>query len=239
MKAIILAAGMGRRLAAMGWEKPKCLLPFGDSTLIGHLLAALTARGIQQIVVVVGYKRELVESALESFPGQVHLIGNEDYGSTNTINSLWRTREHLTGDFLYFNADVLFDPRILDLILAPAGSALAIDAKACSEEEVKVIMDGHDVILRIGKALASAQCEGEFIGIGKFGKAVCPALVASLERYNLDLGRTNLFFEAAVDDIVADHTVLGVRIGDLCATEIDSPDDFAAASRQWRERFSS
>lgn len=233
MKAVILAAGMGKRLAATGWDKPKCLLPFGGHTLLDHTLAALAAVDVTDLVVVVGYKHQLVRDAVAAHGVRAAFVTNADYAETNTIHSLHLAREHLSGDFLYFNADVLFDSRILPLLLGTDDSTMAVDVGACGQEDVKVIVDGDNRILRIGKDLAIEECQGEFIGIAKFAAGVCEDFIASLARYNEQLARRDLFFESAVDPILATHVHRSVPLGKLAAVEIDSPDDLAAARKLW------
>jgi dTDP-glucose pyrophosphorylase len=64
MKAVVLAAGLGKRLAAISAEKPKVLVKLGEKTLIEHNLAKLRSLGIKQIALVIGYKGEMVEELL-------------------------------------------------------------------------------------------------------------------------------------------------------------------------------
>ena len=229
MRAILLAAGRGRRLEASGWTQPKCLLPFGDTTILGNMLDALEQNGVRDVTLVVGYQQELVRAAVAPRDLRTTWVENPDYGSTNTINSLWRARESMADDFLYFNADVLFDARVVTRLLEASGSRLAVDHKSCAEEEVKVVLDDAGRVLRIGKKLDPADCAGEFIGIGKFERAMNGDFVEALRRHNEELGNTNLFFEAAVDDLLADHALLEVDTSDLPAIEIDFPEDLEAA----------
>ena len=238
MKAVILAAGRGKRLAESGWDQPKCLLPFGDKTLLGHMLAAILACDIREVVVVVGYRQELVRQAVAEAGVEATFIVNDNFATTNTINSLYLAREHLDDDFVYFNADILFDARILPMLLDGPDGRLAVDVKHCGAEEVKVIVDPDGRITRIGKQLPLEECRGEFIGIGKFARSAAADFVAALVRHNEQLGQQNLFFESAVDDILAAHPHWSVDIGDLMAIEIDSPDDLDEARDLWRRRSS-
>jgi choline kinase len=233
MRAIILVAGRGRRLAPMGWDKPKCLLPFGDQTILDFALAAFLANGIDRISIVVGYKPDLVLQTVKRHPVRFDVVVNPDYGETNTIYSLYLARDYLDEDFLYLNGDVLFDPRIVSKLMAEDGSAFAVEEKLCGDEEVKVIIDGSRRIIRIGKVLPPTQCLGEFIGVGKFDRSACPAMIAALRRHNDELNNRMHFFEAAVDDILAEHAFRAVSINGLPAIEIDTPEDYTAATRLW------
>jgi choline kinase len=237
MRAVILAAGAGRRLAPMGWDKPKCLLPFGELTLLDLALDAFRANGIERLSIVVGYKPDLVLDVVRRHTAHADVVVNPDYACTNTIHSLYLARGHLGEDFVYLNGDVLFHPDIVARLLHEPGSAFAVEEKLCGEEEVKVIVDDARRIRRIGKVLSPEECLGEFIGVGKFDHSAAPAMIAALRRHNEGLGNRTHFFEAAVDDILAQHRFAAVSINGLPAIEIDTPEDYAAATRLWQARF--
>lgn len=234
MNAIALAAGGGRRLAPLGWDKPKCLLPFGDETLLARIAAAARDASVTRLTLVVGYRRELVEAALTDCPTPVELLVNEDYSATNTIYSLWLARQRLDDDTLFFNADVLFDRRIIPRLIAEPNSALAVEVGRCGDEEVKVTADSDSRVRRIGKDLPPDRSLGEFIGIAKFAAAAGPALRDSLEHHVEALGQKKLFFEAAIDPLLDRHPFLAVPLDDLRAIEIDTPDDLARARDLWQ-----
>jgi choline kinase len=250
MKAVILAAGQGRRLTPMGWDKPKCLLPCGTGstnalerwgelaspTLLDSTLQSILEHGIRDVIIVVGYRRELVENAARRHATNCEFIVNEDYATTNTIHSLWLAREYLNEGIIYFNSDVWFEPPVLSFLLQSAGrrrSALLVEVKRCGAEEVKVQVDPSGRITRIGKNLPPEEAFGEFIGLGKFEQSACVSLVESLWRYNEELGRKDYFFESALADILDRHTFMAAPLGDLKAVEIDTPEDYARAQSLW------
>jgi len=217
----------------MGWDKPKCLLEINGRTLLTRMLDALAQWHVTDVAIVVGYRRDMVESEARRSAVRLTFVENADYASTNTIHSLWLAREYLSDDVLYFNADIAFDPEIVGRLLETSGTALAVDVKPCGAEEVKIVADESDRILRIGKKLAPSDCLGEFIGIARFDSRTALALAGSLRRYNEELEQRDLFFEAAVDDLVDDHVLRAVRLGGLRAVEIDTPEDYEEALRQW------
>lgn len=231
MQAVILAAGQGRRLARMGWDKPKCLLPVGGETLLDRMLSSLHEYDITETVIVLGYRRELVESHLMKRSLNCVVVVNHDFAQTNTIHSLWLTREYLAEGFLYFNSDLFFDRRILGLILSSPDSAAAVDVRICGAEEVKVLVDGNQRITEIGKELPTERCWGESIGMVKFLQPACAAMIASLERFNAGASTRRLYFESALNEILADLLFRAVPLGDLRAVEVDTPQDYEAALR--------
>ena len=234
MRAIILAAGRGRRLEPMGWTKPKCLLEIGGKTLLNRTLSALTDNGVTDVTFVVGFQRELIEAAARAHPVTPRFVINENYETTNTVNSLWRARESMDDDFLYFNADVLFAPEILTRLIETEGSVLAIDEKRCGAEEVKVVVDAQGRIQRIGKGLDPADCRGEFIGIAKFARSICADFVEKLREFNEIRNLSNHFFEVALNELLDSHAVTSMSIGHLPAIEIDTPEDFRGAEKVWK-----
>jgi choline kinase len=229
MRAIILAAGRGRRLEASGWTAPKCLLPVGSTTILDNMLDALAKHGVRDLVMVVGYRQEDIRRHMAARGLQPAYVENPEFSDTNTINSLWRTREFMDADFLYFNADVLFHGDVLGRLLAEPGSRLAVDRKKCGDEEVKVVLDPGGRVRRIGKALDPALCAGEFIGIAQFARRDNAAFVEALRRRNIERGEVKLFFEAAVDDLLDEHAMQAVDVSDLASIEVDFPEDWKAA----------
>lgn len=233
MKAVILAAGQGRRLAPMGWHNPKCLLPCANGTLLDSTLQSILEHDIRDVAIVVGYRRELVEEAARRHAMNCTFVVNEDFATTNTIHSLWLAREYLNEGILYFNGDAWFEAPVLSLLLQQSGSALAVEVKRCGAEEVKVKADPSGRITRIGKTLLPEEALGEFIGVGKFEHSACASLIESLHRFNEELGRRDLFFEAALDETLHRHEFKAAPLGDLRAVEIDTPDDYARAKSLW------
>jgi len=233
MKAVILAAGQGRRLAPMGWDKPKCLLPCRDGTLLDNTLQSIFQHGIRDVSIVVGYRRDLIVEAVQRHTMNCAFFINEDYATTNTIHSLWLAREFLDEEILYLNGDVWFEPSVLSLLLNHAESALAVDVKQCGEEEVKVKIDQSGRITRIGKTLPPNEALGEFIGVAKFERSACAPLVKSLRRHNEELDRKDCYFEAALNDILDQQSFLAAPLGAQRAVEIDTPEDYALAQSLW------
>ncbi len=229
MKAIILAAGAGKRLGAPG---PKCMLDIAGTSIIHRQLNAFRAGGVSEFVVVVGHDRDELRSHLADQPGKFTLIVNERYAETNTIYSLYLARAHINDTFFYANADVVFDHRLIErLHSADASSVLAVETAACGEEEVKVVVR-NGRIARIGKKLDPARCLGEFVGIARFGRQLAPAFVDTLTTLVETEGVIDDYFERAVDRLCADWTLTPVDISDLPCREIDFPEDLDIVRRE-------
>ena len=233
MRAIILAAGLGRRLAPMGWDKPKCLLPCPQGTLLDNMIVASMSHEVREFTIVVGHRRELVEQAAARHAASFEFVVNQRYADTNTLHSLRLARERLCDGFYLFNGDVWFRPSVLkDLVDGPP-SCLAVEEKRCGAEEVKVIAAADGRIGRIGKFLSPSECFGEYVGVGKFDVPFGGALVDSLDHFVASPGSGKLYYEAAIDPLLDSRELNIARMGPGDAMEIDTPEDYDRAKRLW------
>jgi choline kinase len=229
MRGIILAAGSSRRLGIILGNKPKCLLEFGGKSLIKHQINALANHGIKEFVIVVGYEKGQIIDHLKKSLYKLNFIENPIYAKTNTIYSLWLARNFFDEDFIYFNADVLFDYTIIKkLIETSPKSTFACNSAKCLEEEVKVILKGNR-ILEIGKKLAINKCFGEFVGIAKFVKDDNILFKKILDDCIKDNTLWNNYFEYAVNILAKKKELICLDISDLPAIEIDFPEDLVYA----------
>jgi choline kinase len=201
MQAIILAAGVGKRLKDLTDGLPKCLLKIGGRTILERQLEALAGL---DVVMVVGYKAEMIKKL---YP-KLKYVYNPDFESTNTIHSLGLA---LNGkDALVLNGDVVFDKKIIKLLDKP--SCAAVEFKNVHPEEIQVILNDKNEILRIGKNIKG---RGEAIGIYRFSGKFCDMLKGQISRMDKDL-----YYEDAIDKILP-NDFYSVDIGDLAAKEID------------------
>lgn len=201
--------------------------------MLDHALRMLAAAGVREVHIVVGYRSELIVQAAAQAPICCHWIVNEDYATTNTIHSLWLARSAFVDDVILLNGDVWFASDVLHRLAEMDGSALAVEVKECSDEEVKVIVAHDERIVRIGKTLPPDDCLGEYVGIGKISCGDGPALIETLRHYNKTLHETDLFYESAVDDILNRCSFTALRIPPRSAIEIDTPQDYGRAQTIW------
>ncbi len=180
MKAVILAAGVGSRLAPFD-DAPKTLtqLDNGKSLLQMQLDALLEHLAIEDISAVVGYKFELIEAAFPKLP----TVKNLYFRTENTAKSLLKALERLGGpdeDLLWLNGDVVFDRAILSSFLENKKSSTVVIPGEADEEAVKYSTDGNGHLLELSKTVA--QPEGESVGIQYFEKEHVPFLIRGLKQ---------------------------------------------------------
>ncbi len=244
MRAIILCAGRGRRLRPMTDDRPKCLIELGGRTILERCLSALRGEGLRDILLVTGYRAEMVEAeARRCLPEGARFVANPDYDETNTAVSLRLALAASPGlDCLQFNGDVLFDPSLAgDLVRHPGPNAVTVDDTGrLAVEEVKVeVRDGR--VTRIGKGLDPAACRGEAIGLNRIGAATAAELVRIYEGFEAR-GERGHFFEAGFDRLAAGDTD-GRHAFGLVPTagrawiEIDTPEDYEHARRDIAPRL--
>ncbi|MBI1848269.1 MAG: phosphocholine cytidylyltransferase family protein [Candidatus Rokubacteria bacterium] len=232
MKAIILAAGVARRLAPLTDTTHKCLLPVGGRPLLARMLDALAAAGVPEAVLVVGHCAEQVRAlaggAWNGMP--VRYVDNDAYTAGSAL-SLHAARAHLEGGALVMDADVLFPRTFLRrLLAAPAASAFLVDRGFHDTgEEVKVYTRGADVIA-LGKKVVpdSWEAVGEGVGFFKCGADAAGDVVRNLAQVAAGTGGLNEY-EDALHLLVGQRRVGWVDVTGLPWTEIDYAEDLRRA----------
>ena len=236
MKAVILAAGVARRLAPLTDHTHKCLLPVGGRSLLDRMLGRLAASGVDEAVLVVGHCQDQVRRAADTARGtmRVGYVENPDY-QKGSILSLWRARDTmLRDDTLIMDADVLFPGRFLrGLIDARAPSALLLDRGfKDTGEEVKLYAVGERVVA-LGKKFVPEAWDvvGEGVGFFKCSAAHAREYVRLLEESIQETGGTNEY-EDPLHRLLARVPVGWVDVTGLPWTEVDFAEDLRRAETQ-------
>ena len=238
MKAVILCAGRGGRLFPMTKDRPKCLVRFGDKTILEYCLENLNSVGIRDVLLVTGYKKEAIETLVrEKKYHQVSFVYNEKFSITNTAYSLNLALKEMDSDFVLINGDVLFDKAILQgLLRHPDKNCIVVDPRiALNTEEVKV-RASHGRVEKISKEVYPEQSLGEAIGIYKISRDLIQELSRIydyLERH----GELHHFFEkgfeAICDQPSRDGRYFGIFLTDERPwVEIDTIEDYLYARRE-------
>ena len=233
MKAIILAAGVSRRLYPLTLDTPKSLLKINNKPIIDYQLDALRSVGVKEIILVLGYYKELFIDHLEKNHSDFDLtvVTNQHFFETNTSYSLWLCKEVAQdNEILLMNADVLFPEVLLKRLTdSDQKNLLAVEVKKCGLEEVKVIEGENNRIVAIGKKLIQENSLGEFIGVAKFSKNFMEEFFISLDNL-ISVGGKSDYFEAAIDPLLAKNALYYEDVTDLPCKEIDFLEDFEEAN---------
>jgi L-glutamine-phosphate cytidylyltransferase len=232
MKAVILAAGQGTRIRSVHGEHPKCLIEVDHTTILDHQLDALSMVGINDVAIVVGYEKEQIIAHVNArtlLSRRIRFIENPAFAITNNIYSLWRALEWVCGDsFIVLNADVIFNPEILDVAVRPyAPISMIVDPLWRDETMKVVILDDH--VIRMSKNISREEFSGTYIGITVFSKAIQDRFFHKMQDV-IAAGRVNEFFNVAVQELANEGVPVGYTstVG-LPWAEIDDPVDLIFA----------
>lgn len=232
MRGVILAAGKGSRLNGTAGESPKCLVKLGGTTLIERQLRILERAGIDDVVVVVGCRADLVRRTCGN---GITYVENEKYALTNSMYSLWLARTLLYEGFVVLNCDVLFHPVLLDdLLTARHENALLLayrdaDQPPYGDEEMKVkVRRGR--VAQMSKQLDPDDADGENLGIVKFGHGGAAALVDIMDGL-VSSGGLRDWAPRAFDEFARTRPLYAVGTRGFPWIEIDFPEDYQRAVR--------
>lgn len=229
MKALILAAGVGSRLAPITDTRPKSLVPVNGKPILFKQIENLQENGVTDITIVSGYKWELLEKTVhEKYPA-LKIIQSVDYATTNNMYSAYLAREALGGaDFLMMNADVFFDASVLTALLeCEHPNAIVVDIGTYLEESMKVVeKDGR--LVEISKTIPPDAALGASIDVYKFSKEGGAAFFAKCADYIERQKELKKWSEVALNDILGDVVFKACPLKGRWF-EIDNHEDLAAA----------
>jgi choline kinase len=253
MKAIIVAAGRGRRLGSETEEIPKCMVKVAGQAILHRQLDALAAAGVDDVVVVRGYRGDKIAPPPGGPP--LRFVDNPDWAANNIFTSLFYAEREMKDGFLFSYSDIVFAPEhARRLAEAPGPVALVIDRRwreayegrtlhPVSEAELARV-DGAGAaaaVTRVGKRVVSEdEAAGEFIGLARFSSEGAAAL-ADVWREASARGRSAPFGAAASLDqaylsdglnaLVARGVALRPLFIDGLWREIDTEEDLARAEK--------
>lgn len=206
MQAIILAAGMGKRLGELTKGNTKCMVKVGGVRLIERALRILDRKQLSKIIMVVGYQHENLMQFVETLGIQtpVQFIINEVYDKTNNIVSLSMAKEYLMQeDTILLESDLIFEERLIDLLLEDDRETLAlVDKFENWMDGTCIVVDDEDNITDFipGKLLRYSEKERYYktVNIYKFGAQFSRQVyVPFLEAYAKAMGN-NEYYESVI-----------------------------------------
>ena len=244
VKSIIIAAGLGTRLKGYTEALPKCMLKFGDRTLLERQLEVYRECGIYDISIVRGFKKEKI-----NYKG-LNYFENDDYENNNILNSLFYAEEAINGNVVISYSDILFDSNVVSRLLesnADISIVVDIDWRGYYvdrkdhpvEEAEKVIFDANNEVVQIGKVMTNKDdVYGEFIGMLKLSPKGAEIMKLHFNRakklfWDEPFQRAQTFQKAYITDLIQDMVDMGVSVHCVIIErgwkEIDTVEDYEKA----------
>jgi len=239
---VILAAGYGSRLSAVT-TAPKSMLRLAGGTLIGRHVQQLSAAGVKDIVVVVGYRQEVIREHLNSLSAaaEIRYVENEDYRRKGNAYSLYLGLQQARGAVLAMDGDLAYDAAILTEFLAgPAENRVLVGPGSPEDVEcAKAFVDADGNITRlVDKRLAEPREDsflGEAIGFLLFSEAGKQELLRCAEAFFQDPAHLPLNWEHLINRYVRSAPIAARYEPSDRWFEIDTPEDYEAARRKFGE----
>lgn len=245
MQAIILAAGMGKRLKELTQDRTKCMVQVNGVALIDRMLHQIESRHLSRIVIVVGYEGEKLMKYIDTLGIRTPIVyvQNPIYDKTNNIYSLALAKDYLCqDDTLLFESDLIFEDAVIDQLLDDPGETLAL------VDKYESWMDGTCVKLGPDDSIASFVPSKNFrfeeaheyyktVNIYKFGRHFSRThYVPFLEAYSKALGN-NEYYEQVLRVIAMldDPEIRAKRLSGQLWYEIDDIQDLDIASSMFAQ----
>lgn len=245
MQAVILAAGMGKRLKELTSEAVKCMVKVNGSGMIDRMLGYLDRLGLSRIVVVTGYESKKLMAHIDalSVSTPIEYVDNDIYDRTNNIWSLCLAKDYLLKeDTLLLESDLVFEEAVLKKIMDnPYPSLALVDKFESWMDGTVVTLDEHDGIKEfVSKREFDFDKIDEYyktVNIYKFSREFSELYyVPFLEAYCKAMG-TNEYYEQVLKLIVCmdNPPIKAVRLDGEKWYEIDDAQDLDIAENVFLE----
>lgn len=180
-RAILIAAGRGKRLGPHTEEVPKCMVEIGDKPILGHVWDALSSVGVDELVVIRGYRGDVLEQFVRSLVPNVTFVDNTEWETNNVLLSMGKARAYFDRPTYVTYSDIVFTPAVAR---AAASAPVNVDIGLIIDRRFRDIYTGRTehpldegevsdllpdgTVARVGKkALPPADAVGEYIGLAR------------------------------------------------------------------------
>lgn len=239
MQAIILAAGMGKRLKELTNNSTKCMVKVNGKTMAERTMASLDKLGLERIVVVVGYEGKKLEDYIGTLglSTPVVFVENEVYDKTNNIYSLYMAKDYLLqDDTLLLESDIVFEDAVIRKLVDNPYPSLTLVAKFESWMDGTVVtLDEEDNINSfLGKKEFDFEDVDQYyktVNLYKFSKDFSEThYVPFLEAYCKALGNNEYYEQVLkVITLLDKPDIKAVRLDGEVWYEIDDEQDLSIA----------
>ncbi len=241
MRAIILAAGRGKRLGPLGDGRPKCLVELSGKPLIERQVAALRGGGVSEIGIVRGYRADMIQ-----LPGVMY-FENPRWSETNMVSSLCAAAQWLrSGPVIVSYADIFFRRELVrGLVASQDDLVIAYDrnwrmlwtrrfAEPLSDAETFRADSGGRLVEIGGKAKVVEEIKGQYMGLLRIAPAAWRAIEQLLDRLDRQ-ARDRLDMTGLLQRLLGQHFPIATIAADGQWGEVDSAGDLALYERMIKD----
>lgn len=206
MRAVLLAAGLGSRLLPLTRNTPKSLIDLGEGfTLLERQLGALVDGGVDDVVIVTGYKALQIEAKiLDLEVPTVTTVFNPFFRTSNNAVSAWFGMRDLSEDVMLINGDDVFSCAIVERLVEFDGSiGMAVSRKdSYDEDDMKVRIEGG-LVADVRKSLRISETDAESIGMTVYRGAGLSVMQNELDAMMRNEDDHQLFYLEALRRVAA------------------------------------
>lgn len=234
-KAVILLAGREKKLAPLTDEIHQCLFNLGDLCVIEDMLLKLQRQGIEEAILVVGHKSELIKNKIGIRYNNVVIryVENKDFETTGVSHSLWLAKQYLKDDFLLLDGDIICEEELLEKIIkSEKNDIIAVDNYQEDLDGRVAVKILKDKVVKIGKNLVVNKDAifAHSIGIAKFSAKTAELLINELDKFNKKK-ELNKIYEDALNEILDKVDFYPMDVKGLNWFEIDELNEFDKAQK--------
>lgn len=225
MKALLLAAGKGTRISRYLNGKPKCTVEIAPGLpLIQYTVDLLKSKGITDIAIVTGYKKNVIEDLLHD--QGIKFYYSPFFDITNSIVSAWFARDFIKDDdIIIMNADVFCEEKLYDKIFETKQSPVMFyDTGRIEEADYKFYCENSKIV-KYGKELTPDETSGEYVGIAKMDKEFLPTFVKQIETL-VEQQQHSIWWENVLYSLTDKMPITACDIAPMFWAEVDYIEDY-------------
>jgi len=185
MKALIIAAGSGKRIPKISSKIPKCLIKIGNKEIIKRQLQLMKDNNIKKIGMVVGFKSNKINIK------NIEYFENTNYKNNDQLDSLFYAKKFFNDDIIVTFSDIIYENNMLKSLMKSKGKITINILKNWKKNYIKrfdhphsqadKVMINKNKVIKIGKKISMKETNGEFIGMFKISKEFCKNFIKSYE----------------------------------------------------------
>eukprot|EP01116_Phalansterium_solitarium_P022686 TRINITY_DN7581_c0_g1_i1.p1 TRINITY_DN7581_c0_g1~~TRINITY_DN7581_c0_g1_i1.p1 ORF type:complete len:271 (+),score=65.49 TRINITY_DN7581_c0_g1_i1:75-887(+) len=201
-RAVIIAAGMGKRLQPFTDVMPKSLVPVAGREMMFRILDCCRSQGVDEFVIIRGYKADVMQQRKAEFGEGVRFVENADYERNNILQSLFKAEADLQGPLYISYSDIFWAPEVSKALAEASGDiCLVIDTDYATVYEGRTdhplsqgelsTLDADGFVNKVGKCSCDFSVAfGEFIGLAKFSAKGTQLLVETYKELEKEYAGT-------------------------------------------------